>query len=309
MCMEILSAQLRKAETQRQIHGLKISRYAPTLSHLFYANDAFICFKATPSSFESLRDIFQDFEAASGQMINLTKSFIKFSPNSPADFKTHLNSILRMKDSPSFGTYLGVPVDLLKQNKLIIINSILLGSIAHILAAIPLPLAILRKIDSLIAAFWWSKDTSRRSIHWLSQQYIHAPRDSGGMGICRAVDSCKPALAWKIGNGASFDLLSAPWVQGRKPVLKQPQPQFAPPISALLLDNGTWNPSSIFNLFMQSTAKEILAMEPLLLTSDDYLYWKYTEDGNYTIKSGYVYRASQNSSRVSVNRSFPWKTI
>ncbi|XP_074287843.1 uncharacterized protein LOC141612998 [Silene latifolia] len=115
MCMEILSCQLRKAESQKQLLGLKISRYAPPLSHLFYADDAFICCKATPGSFEALRDIFHLFEVVSGQMINLDKSFIKFSPNSPDDFKTHMTAILRMKESSSFGTYLGVPVDLPKR--------------------------------------------------------------------------------------------------------------------------------------------------------------------------------------------------
>ncbi|XP_074306507.1 uncharacterized protein LOC141641757 [Silene latifolia] len=200
----------RAAESRHQIFGLKISRYAPPLSHLFYADDAFICCKATSASFESIRDIFHDFEAASGQMINLQKSFIKFSPNSPADFKSHMTSILRMKVADSFGTYLGVPVDLPKckknafhdlldkittrisswaslhlsqPSKFVIINSILIGSLVHIFAAVPLPLSVSKKLDSLIAAFWWSKNSSQRSIHWLSQPHLHTPKDTGGLGI------------------------------------------------------------------------------------------------------------------------------
>ncbi|XP_074271526.1 uncharacterized protein LOC141595457 [Silene latifolia] len=312
---------------------------------------------ATPSSFEVLRDIFQSFEATSGQMINLDKSFVKFSPNSPDDFKPHMTSILRMKDSSIFGTYLGVPVDLPKQkttafqglidklkscvsswsslhlsqsSKLVIINSILLGSMAHILAAIPLPLAISRKLDSLIFAFWWSKDTKRRSIHWLSQQHLHALKDNGGLGIksvtilgqvtlmkkiwclhhkparllakylapkyrkdlpipglkskvtqpsyvwkgvCRAVASCAPALVWKVGS--TTDLEAAP-------------PPLVPTISELVLDNGSWNPWIIYNLFAQSTAKDILAMKPPILAPDNFLYWKYTEDGSYNVRSGLI---------------------
>ncbi|XP_074283877.1 uncharacterized protein LOC141608419 [Silene latifolia] len=166
--------------------------------------------RATPASFEAIRDIFQGFEEVSGQMINLQKTFIKFSPNSPEDFKTHMTSILRMKASDSFGTYLGVPVDLPKckktafidildkitmrisalsslhlsqASKFFIINSILLGSLVHILAPVPLPISILKKLDSLIAAFWWSKHSSHRSIHWLSQQHLHNPRDKGGLSI------------------------------------------------------------------------------------------------------------------------------
>ncbi|XP_074283220.1 uncharacterized protein LOC141607769 [Silene latifolia] len=208
--MEVLSRHFQKAESQKQLVGLKISRYAPPLSHLFYADDAFICCKAIPASFESIRDIFLDFEKASGQMVNLQKSFIKFSPNSPEDFKSHMTSILRMQASDSFGTYLAVPVDIPKcmktafhdildkitkrisswsslhlsqASKFVIINSILLGSLFHILADVPLPLYVSKKIDSLIAAFWWSKNSSHRSIHWLSQPHLHVPRDSGGLGI------------------------------------------------------------------------------------------------------------------------------
>ncbi|XP_074265845.1 uncharacterized protein LOC141588296 [Silene latifolia] len=54
MCMEIISRQLQAAESRHQIFGLKISRYALPLSHLFYADDAFICCKATPASFEAI---------------------------------------------------------------------------------------------------------------------------------------------------------------------------------------------------------------------------------------------------------------
>ncbi|XP_074289580.1 uncharacterized protein LOC141614733 [Silene latifolia] len=110
--MEVLSRQLARAEKMRMLTGLKISRYAPTVSHLFYADDALICCKAAPKAFETLRDLFKDFESASGQMINLNKSFIKFSPNAPSDFKSHLTSILKMQSSSTFGTYLGVPIDI-----------------------------------------------------------------------------------------------------------------------------------------------------------------------------------------------------
>ncbi|XP_074300229.1 uncharacterized protein LOC141631461 [Silene latifolia] len=393
MCMEVLSRHFQKAESQKQLVGLKISRYAPPLSHLFYADDAFICCKAIPASFETIRDIFLDFEKASGQMVNLQKSFIKFSPNSPEDFKSHMTSILRMQAFDSFGTYLGVPVDIPKckktafhdildkitkrisswsslhlsqASKFVIINSILLGSLFHILAAVPLPLSVSKKIDSLIAAFWWSKNSSHRSIHWLSQPHLHVPRDSGGLGIksvtvlsqaylmksfwrlhhkptgilakyltpkyrkdlpipnlkskvtqpsfvwqgiCRVTATCSEAMAWKAGNGKSIDLIRSHWVQGHPPCMKQPADTHLPSFSDLTREDGSWNSCSLFRFFNNSTAKDVLAMEPPLLQDDDYLYWKYTEDGCYNIQSGYSYLLSKHLSAIPQVPSFPWKLV
>ncbi|XP_074277893.1 uncharacterized protein LOC141601504 [Silene latifolia] len=190
--------------------GLKISRYAPPISHLFYADDALLYCKASPESFVVLRDLFKKFEFASGQMINFNKSFIKFSPNAPLDFKSHLTSILKMQTSSSFGTYLGVPIEIPQKRsevfhpfidkltpriaswsslhlsqpcKLLIISAILLASLNHLMVAIPFPLGICRKIDSLIAAFWWRHDWKRHFVHLLKCEVLQAPKDSGPLRI------------------------------------------------------------------------------------------------------------------------------
>ncbi|XP_074293791.1 putative mitochondrial protein AtMg00310 [Silene latifolia] len=180
------------------------------------------------------------------------------------------------------------------------------------MAATPIPLGICRKIDSLISAFWWRKDLKRHSIHRLARDFLHQPRQSGGLGIknvhllsqssllknlwrihlnptgllakylvpkyrkdlpfpstksqvsqpsflwsgiCQAARSCSPAFAWKIGNGRLINLFTSSWVNG-----EIPSPQ---------------------------CAKDIIGMEPPSLDIDDFLYWKFTEDGVYMVKSGY----------------------
>ncbi|XP_074298594.1 uncharacterized protein LOC141629503 [Silene latifolia] len=396
MCMEILSCQLRTAEKSNAINGLKISRYAPPISHLFYADDAFICCKATPSAFENLRDLLRCFELASGQMINLDKSFIKFSPNAPPDFRTHMASILKMRTSVCFGNYLGVPVDIPSKKsllfqplvdrltsriltwsslhlsqlcKLLIINTIILGSIRFLMASIPFPVGICKKIDSLIAAFWWRKDARQRSIHWLSRDCLQLPRANGGLGLrsvtllsqatllknywrmqnqpsgllsrfmvpkykkdlpipssrskvshpsffwsglCRAANALSPGFAWKLGNGSSVDLFSSPWVNGTTPSVRVSASSSATPVlSHLISDSGTWNHAAVYRWFQPPCARSILAMEPPHIDIDDFLYWKYTEDGVYTVRSGYDFLLSHmpTSCSPSFYSSFPWKVL
>ncbi|XP_074283947.1 putative mitochondrial protein AtMg01250 [Silene latifolia] len=112
LCMEILSLLIFKAEANGEIEGIKLSRQSPAISHLLYADDSLLCLRLTTSACESLRRILNDFSSISGQMINHQKSYIKFSPNTPADFKEHILDILHVQSKSNFGLYLGIPIDL-----------------------------------------------------------------------------------------------------------------------------------------------------------------------------------------------------
>jgi hypothetical protein len=59
------------------IHGVKICRGAPTVSHLF-ADDCFLFCRSTLDETNHLMQIIKTYEEASGQEINLTKSEVFF---------------------------------------------------------------------------------------------------------------------------------------------------------------------------------------------------------------------------------------
>ncbi|XP_074299296.1 uncharacterized protein LOC141630363 [Silene latifolia] len=396
LCMEVLSRQLAKAERMKSFTGIKISRYAPPLSHLFYADDALLCCKATNNSFEALRDLLKEFEVGSGQMINLDKSYIKFSPNTPVDFRDHLTTILKMPTVTHFGDYLGVPIDiprkksepflplidkittritswtalhLSQSSKLILISSILLASLNHILSCVPLPHGVCRKIDALITAFWWRNDWNKNTIHWLRREILQSPKEYGGLGIkntfllsqslllknfwritthpntllakfwtakykkdlpiptskssvsnvsyawtgvCRSVDLVKNAICWKLGSGKLVDIWSSRWVNGELPSFSPSFSEPKPSLSSFILESGDWNPSMLFRYFSPKTTKDIIAMEPPAPDIDDFIYWKFTEDGRYSAKSGYFFLWSQTFSATSARSridQFPWQII
>ena len=58
-----------------------MSRAAPKVSHLFFADDTLIFAKADMRNCEGILEILNKYGIASGQCINFDKSSILFSPN------------------------------------------------------------------------------------------------------------------------------------------------------------------------------------------------------------------------------------
>jgi len=81
ICAEGLSALLKRAEAKGDIHGIKVCRGAPLLTHLLFADDCFLFCRATIRESTKIKEILQAYEAVSGQAINFQKSEIFFSKN------------------------------------------------------------------------------------------------------------------------------------------------------------------------------------------------------------------------------------
>ena len=58
ICAEVLSRLILHAEQRDCLHGIKICTEAPGISHLFFADDSFIFFKAEEAESVVLKDIF-----------------------------------------------------------------------------------------------------------------------------------------------------------------------------------------------------------------------------------------------------------
>lgn len=58
--MEVISRNLSKLQMQKYLEGLKIARSAPIISHIFFADDALIFFKANPKNCWSIKNILHE---------------------------------------------------------------------------------------------------------------------------------------------------------------------------------------------------------------------------------------------------------
>lgn len=66
------------AEEAGRIHGLSISRHAPTISHLLFEDDSLIFCRSTHNEIEVINDILNLYEEASRQCISLEKILFFF---------------------------------------------------------------------------------------------------------------------------------------------------------------------------------------------------------------------------------------
>lgn len=73
LCMEGLLAAINQACVHMVLHGNKICRAAPEISHLFFADDSILFCRATIEEVQALKDLLNKYERVSKQAIKLWK--------------------------------------------------------------------------------------------------------------------------------------------------------------------------------------------------------------------------------------------
>ena len=109
LCAEGLSALIHDVARNQQISGVSICRGCPIITHLFFADDSLLFYKANVQECQKLFSILQSYEAASGQKINADKSLVFFSPNTPQETKECILRFLRPMQDSRHNKYLELP--------------------------------------------------------------------------------------------------------------------------------------------------------------------------------------------------------
>lgn len=74
LCAEGFGGLIKKAHEDGKLHGIAVNRGAPSLSHLFFADDSVLFSRANLREASTLKNILQTYEKLSGQKINIEKS-------------------------------------------------------------------------------------------------------------------------------------------------------------------------------------------------------------------------------------------
>lgn len=104
LCMDILSRLLEK---KKKVKGIKISRGAPTIYHLMYANDMLLVGRASLDNAKAMWGCLDQFCNWSGQRVNNDKSNILFSPNTNRIVKKRVKDIWGLRNLKGNTIYLG----------------------------------------------------------------------------------------------------------------------------------------------------------------------------------------------------------
>ena len=85
LCTKGFISLLHNAEMEGQIQGVSICRRAPKITNLLFVDDSLIFCQATQNKVRVISKILQVYAGASGQCINLEKSSVYFSGNTPLE--------------------------------------------------------------------------------------------------------------------------------------------------------------------------------------------------------------------------------
>ncbi|XP_075665346.1 uncharacterized protein LOC142635011 [Castanea sativa] len=192
------------------MEGISVCRGAPSIFHLFFANDSIIFCKATIEEYEALQKTLQIYEQASGQQLNRAKTSMFFSSNTAEEIKNEIKSRFGAQVIKWHEKYLGLPSLvgrnkkntfkevkeklakklvgwkeklLLKASKEVLIKVVAQAIPTYTMSCFKIPNKLCEEITSLIRSFWWGHCKDERKMALISWEKLCTPKACGGMGF------------------------------------------------------------------------------------------------------------------------------
>ncbi|XP_016177721.1 uncharacterized protein LOC107620010 [Arachis ipaensis] len=209
-CAEGLSHLLHRGEQRQDIFGLRLNHRCARISHLFFADDSILFSWGSEGDCQNLLSILQVYEQVSGQVVNLDKSSVFFSNNTPIQTRDRLAEILQVPHVGNQNKYLGLP-SVVQRSKRVTFNyirnkvnkklqhwkrallfssgrEVLIKAVAtavplYTLSCFKLPDTLMEDIQCFMLNFWWGQKRDKRRIHWIGWKITCRPRAQGGLNF------------------------------------------------------------------------------------------------------------------------------
>lgn len=210
LCAKEFTSLLAKAELEGRIHGVSICRRALTISHLLFADNSLLFCKASQKEVQVINGILQAYADASGQYINMEKSLVLFSNNTPDRMRDWIKVSLAIKEVAKFETYLGLStlvgrakyqtfaylkdrvwkklqgwkgMLLSKAGKEVLTKAIAQSIPTYTMGVFQLPTKLCDDLNTMCVNFWWGQVDRERKIDWRRWNILTQAKKVGRMGF------------------------------------------------------------------------------------------------------------------------------
>jgi hypothetical protein len=224
--VEVFSRLMFKEEREGSIQGLKIARSCQAIHHLLFADDLLIFGKATASVAAAINSCLIKYCKWSGQLINPSKSSIKFSRNTWPSRIAAISVTFPYPSNLGISLYLGLPIlmgnakkrafqglidkvksmiegcrakTLSQAGRLTLIKSVVAALPSYAMSTFLLPSSFCFELDRTFKNFWWGFPAHKnKNLSLKAWDSLCMPKALGGLGL-RKMKEVNLALISKLG--------------------------------------------------------------------------------------------------------------